>query len=125
MKNKTLGIITALILALLSTSSFAMLLVEHVEHRQAENDQVLTTGLSLTTIPPLGTLLLGDSTINLSTEEAQVRLVSEANGDIEELLISKIAEQLKTSKENIAKSILAIDSEGQEISLENIQNNLK
>lgn len=125
MKNKTLGIITALILSLASTSSFAMLLVEHVEHRPAENDQVLTTGLSLTTIPPLGTLLLGDSAINLSTEEAQVRLVSEANGDIEELLISKIAEQLKTSKEKVAESIIALDSEGQEISLENIQNNLK
>lgn len=121
MKTNFFAILTLLFLAFTGAESQAMLLVGH---RMAENGDFLITGLGLTTLPPLGTLLLGDSKISITTEEAQIRLISEANGDMEALLISKIADQLNTSKENVAKSILAIDAEGEEISLENIKSNL-
>lgn len=70
----------------------------------------------------LPTLLIMDQNVDLSTSEAQARLIAEALGEEDSrILISRISEALALTAEKVAEAILILNDNGSELSLENIK----
>lgn len=87
--------------------------------------------VSSSTTTSFPTLIVLDSQVDFSSSESKNRLLAEANGDADALLIPKLASELKVSNNDIMAAIKAIDESDsdeesdKDLSLENIRANLK
>jgi hypothetical protein len=125
MKSRVLLMSLLTVGAIASFSAQAFLVLPQgvpVCHNDAACNAVFTVA-STTTMP---LLLLADSETDMSSGEAKDRLIAEASGDADsDLLLSKVALDLETTKANAAQAILAVVEVGENLTNDNIRAFLK
>jgi len=119
MKKTILNTTSILIIALTSLNANAW----YDGDRDAKNCVTTPSLCWLSTTTSFPTALIMDSEVNFNSEEAQARILAEANDNFEiqnRILLPKIAEELKTSEQKVKEAILELDNKEQEINLTNI-----
>ncbi len=111
----------------LSVNAFAFIINEGNTARMSCNREFRAAGSGVqglaclaSTMTSLPTMIIEGQEMDLNTQESSLRLLAEAQGNLEPALLSLIAEDLKLSVEDVQERVLALNDAGVRITVRNV-----